>query len=94
MDMPASIKVLSNSKLPPEWLSQIGIAEEDAVVIQIRDRIIVGSRERVMAQLFELVDREWQDNDLTMEAFLERRPQIADDLLKDLYGLTPNDLAS
>ncbi|MEM9955465.1 MAG: hypothetical protein AAF846_27935 [Chloroflexota bacterium] len=94
MNLPEAVKVLSSAELPPAWLSEIGLSEEDVLVVRVRDRIIVGSRERVVEQLFDLIDAEWQENELTMEAFLERRPQIAEELLKDMYGLTADDIAT
>lgn len=82
-----------NLEFPPDMLQAIGLeAGDELVVIPTEEGFFVGSREKVMDYLLEAFDRKWQDDDLTMETFLSRRPSIAGDLLQKHYGLTPHTL--
>lgn len=84
-----------NLEFPPDLLRAIGLeAGDELVIIPTEDGFFAGSREKVMAHLLEAFDGEWQDDELTMETFLARRPGIADTLLHKHYGLTPADLGT
>lgn len=89
-----TISDTGNLEFPPDLLASIGLeAGDELVVIPTQDGFFIGSREKVLDSLLEASDGTWQEDELTMETFLSRRPQIAEQLLQKHYGLTSSDLS-
>lgn len=79
-------------ELSRELLRTIGLeAGDELVVIQTPDGFFIGPRERVLTSVLSDLDANWNDTDLSLEAFLARRPTIAAALLKQHYGIKPDE---
>ena len=80
-------------EFPPDLLASAGLeAGDELIVISTDDGFFVGSHEKVMDHLLAAFDGQWQADDLPLETFLARRPNLAETLLQKHYGLTSAEL--
>lgn len=78
--------------LPADLRRKYGLKKGDAVVFEeTADGILISPREALVMRLLDSIGAELKKRGVTLEDLIEDGRQIRGELLKDLYGIEPDD---
>jgi len=78
--------------LPADLRRKYGLKKGDVVVFEeTPDGILISPRETLVMRLFDDIGSELQQRGVTLEDLIEGGREIRGELLKELYGIEPDD---
>jgi AbrB family looped-hinge helix DNA binding protein len=78
--------------LPAEWRDKFGLKKGDEIVFEETDQgLLISPREAILLQLLDDIGDELRDKKVTLEALMQDGREIRGKLLKEMYGIEPDD---